>query len=105
MLDANTVHVCVTVELIKYNLDDYVMWIYCAEVFLYSRVITEQVKLTGDEESRQKKNEQQYKSFKEMSGKETQTAKMIHAELKLPNKPGRLITNFEIQNLNQNQYI
>lgn len=40
-----------------------------------------------------------------MSGKETQMAKMIHAELKLPNKPGRLITNFEIQNLNQNQYI
>lgn len=77
------------------------MRIYCAEVFLYSRVITEQVKLTG----RQKKNEQQYKSFKEMSGKETQTAKMIHAELKLPNKPGRLVTNFEIQNLNQNQYI
>lgn len=72
------------------------MRIYCAEVFLYSRVITEQVKLTG----RQKKNEQQYKS-----GKETQTAKMTHAELKLPNKPGRLVTNFEIQNLNQNQYI
>lgn len=104
MLDANTVHVCVTVELIKYNLDDYVMWIYCAEVFLYlCNYRTGEI--NWDEESRQKKNEQQHKSFKEMSGKETQTAKMIHAELKLPNKPGRLITNFEIQNLNQNQYI
>lgn len=38
-----------------------------------------------------------------MSGKEIQKAKMIHAELKLPNKPGRLITNFEIQNLNQSK--
>lgn len=108
MLDANTVHVhvCVTVELIKYNLDDCVMY---EDILCWSVLILTCNYRTGeinwDEESRQKKNEQQYKSFKETSGKETQKAKMIHAELKLPNKPGRSITNFEIQNLNQNQYI
>lgn len=61
----------VWLELIKYNLDDCVMY----EVLCWSILILTCNYRTGeinwDEESRQKKNEQQYKSFKETSGKET----------------------------------
>lgn len=77
---------------------------YCAEVFLYSRVTTEQVKLTGMRKAGKRRTSNSISPSKKRQGKK-QKAEMIHAELKLPNKPGRSITNVEIQNLNRNQYI